>query len=136
MAKNNFESVDAYIAAQPEAAREALARVRDTLRASLPGAEEAISYQIPTYKLQGKPVLYFAGWKRHFSLYPATELVLTTFEQELSMYVVQKGTIRFPLTQTVPVKLIARIAKLRAKETLSQPSRKKGAEKKRPVKKR
>ncbi len=61
MAKPDFESVDAYIAAQPEAVQAALARVRSTVRKALPGAEELISYRMPTYKLHGAPVIYFAG---------------------------------------------------------------------------
>jgi uncharacterized protein YdhG (YjbR/CyaY superfamily) len=104
----------------------------------LPGAEEVISYQIPTYKLQGEPVLYFAGWKQHFSLYPATDPMLAMFAEELADYVVQKGTIRFPLAQAVPAKLIARIAKQRAKEVaeLSQQKAEKKAAKKKPANKK
>jgi uncharacterized protein YdhG (YjbR/CyaY superfamily) len=61
-------------------------------------------------------VLYFAGWKQHYSLYPATERVIAAFKDELAPYEVNKATIRFPLSQSVPVKLIGRIAKFRAKE--------------------
>jgi uncharacterized protein YdhG (YjbR/CyaY superfamily) len=61
-------------------------------------------------------VLYFAGWKQHYSLYPAGEHVVATFKDQLSSYEVTKGTIRFPLSEPVPVKLIERIAKFRAKE--------------------
>jgi uncharacterized protein YdhG (YjbR/CyaY superfamily) len=116
MAKTNFKSVDEYIASQPEASRGILARVRNIIREAVPGAEEVISYKIPTYKLHGGPVLYFAGWKRHYSLYPATGRVVAAFKDELASYEVNKGTIRFPLSQPVPVKLIGRIAKFRAKE--------------------
>lgn len=82
----------------------------------MPAAQEGISYKIPTYKLHGGPVLYFAGWKQHCSLYPATERVVAAFRDELAPYEVNKGTIRFPLCKPVPVKLIGRIAKFRAKE--------------------
>ncbi len=116
MAKSIFKSVDEYIAGQPEAAQGIFARVRGTIRKALPRAEEVISYQIPTYKLHNRAVLYFAGWKKHYSLYPATERVVAAFRDELSEYEVRKGTIRFPLSEPVPVKLIARIAKFRAKE--------------------
>jgi uncharacterized protein YdhG (YjbR/CyaY superfamily) len=75
-----------------------------------------ISYKIPAYKLHNLPVLYFAGWKKHFSLYPATARVLAEFQDELAPYQISKGTIRFPLSQAVPVKLIERIARFRAKE--------------------
>jgi uncharacterized protein YdhG (YjbR/CyaY superfamily) len=110
-------SVDEYIAAQPEAVRDILSRVRSIIRESVPEAEELISYKIPAYKLHGRPVLYFAGWKKHYSLYPVTERVVAAFKDELAAYEVNKGTIRFPLSQPVPVKLIEHIAKFRANES-------------------
>jgi uncharacterized protein YdhG (YjbR/CyaY superfamily) len=116
MAKTDFKSVDDYIVSQPEAAQSILRRVRSAIRDAVPGAEEAISYQIPTYKLPSGPVLYFAGWKQHYSLYPAGERLVAAFKDELAPYKVNKGTIRFPLSEPVPVKLIGRIAKFRAKE--------------------
>jgi uncharacterized protein YdhG (YjbR/CyaY superfamily) len=115
MAKIEFKSVDDYIASQPEAAHEVLERVRDAIRTALPGAEEVISYQMPTYKLNGQRVLFFAGWKQHYSLYPVTDRIIAEFKDELAPYEIEKSTIRFPLSQRVPVKLIGRIAKLRAK---------------------
>jgi uncharacterized protein YdhG (YjbR/CyaY superfamily) len=116
MAKTNFQSVDEYIASQPEAVQEALKRVRSIIRKAVPKAEEVISYQIPAYKLPAGVVLYFAGWKQHYSLYPAGDRVVAALKKELAPYKVSKGTIRFPLSEPVPVKLIERIAKLRAKE--------------------
>jgi uncharacterized protein YdhG (YjbR/CyaY superfamily) len=116
VAKTDFKSVDEYLASQPEAVRSILGRVRGAIRKAVPEAEEVISYQIPTYKLQSGPVLYFAGWKRHYSLYPATGRVIAAFKDELASYEIDKGTIRFPLSQPVPVQLIRRIAKFRAKE--------------------
>ena len=116
MAKTNFESVDEYIAAQPEAVQSTLERVRTTIRKAVPGAEEAISYQIPAYKLHGGRVIYFAAWKRHYSLYPATERLLAAFQDKLAPYEISKGTIRFPLSEPVPVRLIGRIVKFRANE--------------------
>jgi uncharacterized protein YdhG (YjbR/CyaY superfamily) len=116
MPKTDFQSVDAYIAAQPEAVRGLLERVRAAIRKAVPGAEEVISYRIPTYRLPAGPVLYFAGWKAHFSLYPASERLVSAFKDELAGFELSKGTIRFPLSEPVPHKLIARIAKFRAKE--------------------
>ena len=116
MAKSDFKSVDEYIASQPELVRGVLERVRSTIRKAVPGAEETISYQIPTYKLNGRAVIYFAGWKQHYSLYPSTSHVVAAFKDDLAPYEVNKGTIRFPLSEPVPVKLIAGIAKVRAKE--------------------
>jgi uncharacterized protein YdhG (YjbR/CyaY superfamily) len=126
MAKTHFKSVDEYIATHPEDVQAILQRVRSTIRKAVPGAEEVISYQIPAYKLHGGPVLYFAGWKQHYSLYPATAHVVAAFKDDLAPYEVNKGTIRFPLSQPVPVKLIERIAKFRAKETAER-ARAKGA---------
>lgn len=71
---------------------------------------------MPTYKVPEGPVLYFAGWKKHFSLYPASASLVAAFKADLAPYVVNKGTIRFLLTQPVPVKLIERIARFRARE--------------------
>jgi uncharacterized protein YdhG (YjbR/CyaY superfamily) len=116
MAKTDFQSVAEYIAKHPEDVQAILRRVRSAIRKAVPGAEEVISYQIPAYKLHGGPVLYFAGWKQHYSLYPATDRVVEAFKDDLAPYEVNKGTIRFPLSQSVPVKLIERIAKFRAKE--------------------
>ncbi len=117
MAKTDFKTVDEYISSQPETVRAVLESVRSTIRKALPGADEAISYQLPAYKLRDRPVLYFAGWKQHYSLYPAGPALVEAFKDDLAPYEVSKGTIRFPLSQSVPVKLIERIAKFRAKES-------------------
>jgi uncharacterized protein YdhG (YjbR/CyaY superfamily) len=116
MAKSDFKSVDEYIASQPEAVQGVLRRVRNSIRRAVPGAQEVISYKMPTYTLHGNRLLYFAVWKQHYSIYAATEQVVAAFHDELASYEVDKGTIRFPLSEPVPVKLIARIAKFRAKE--------------------
>jgi uncharacterized protein YdhG (YjbR/CyaY superfamily) len=129
--KADFKSVDEYMASQPEEVQRILGRVRSAIREAVPGAEEVISYKIPTYKLHGRAVLYFAGWKQHYSLYPATERVVAAFKDELSSYEVSKGTIRFPLNQPVPVKLIGRIAKFRAEEVAGREKAKAAAPKQR-----
>jgi uncharacterized protein YdhG (YjbR/CyaY superfamily) len=117
MAKTDFKSINQYIAAQPKAAQSVLRRVRSTIRKAVPGAEEAISYQIPAFKLGGRTMLYFAGWKEHYSLYPANARLVAAFKDGLAPYEVNnKGTIRFPLSEPIPVKLIEGIAKFRAKE--------------------
>jgi uncharacterized protein YdhG (YjbR/CyaY superfamily) len=116
MAKPGFKSVDEYIASQPAAVQGVLGRVRSAIRKAVPGAQEIISYKMPTYTLHGGRLLYFAVWKRHYSIYAATEPVVAAFQDELASYQVDKGTIRFLLSEPVPVKLIGRIAKFRAKE--------------------
>src|SRR6266436_1876285 len=116
MAKTDFKSVDEYIATHPEGEQAVLQRVRGAIRKALPGADEGISYQIPTFKLHGGYVVYFAGWKQHYSLYPATGRLVAALKDDLAPYEVSKGTIRFPLSEAVPVKLIGRIAKFLALE--------------------
>jgi uncharacterized protein YdhG (YjbR/CyaY superfamily) len=131
MAKTDFKSVDAYIATHAQDVQAILQRVRRAIRKGVPGAEESISYQIPTYKIRGERVLYFAGWKQHYSIYPATDPLVEAFKDDLAPYTISKGTIRFPLSQPVPVKLIERIAKFRAKEAAESARAKTAAPKKR-----
>jgi uncharacterized protein YdhG (YjbR/CyaY superfamily) len=120
MARTDYKSVDEYIAAQPAEAQLVLRRVRAAIRKGAPAAEERISYQIPAYKLPGGAVLYFAGWKQHYSLYPATDRLVAAFRDELAPYVVEKATIRFPLSGRVPARLIERIARFRASEPMGR----------------
>lgn len=120
MAKTDFKSVDEYIATHPEGVQAILQRVRTAIREAVPAAEEAISYQIAAFKLPEGPVVYLAGWKRHYSLYPASGQLVAAFKDELAPYEVSKGTIRFPLSQPVPVRLIARIARFRAQEAIAR----------------
>ena len=131
MVKTGFKSVDEYIASQPEAVQNVLERVRSTICKAVPGTEEVISYQIPTYKLNGRPVLHFAGWREHYSLYPSNDRLVAAFKDDLAPYEVNKGTIRFPLSEPVPVKLIEGIAKFRAKEVAEREKAKAAAPKKR-----
>ena len=111
-----LKSVDDYIAQQPLAVRGVLKVVRGAIRNAVPNAEEAISYKIPAYKLRGDLVIYFAGWKQHYSLYPATSYVVRALKKDLQAYVVKNSTILFPLSKPVPVELIGRIVKSRVKE--------------------
>jgi uncharacterized protein YdhG (YjbR/CyaY superfamily) len=112
-------SVDEYIAAQPEAMRLKLEQVRTAITKAVPDAVEGIGYRMPGYKLHGKPMLYFAGFKEHYSLFAASETFFAALQEELTGYELRKGTVRFALTKPVPVKLIARIAKLRAARIIS-----------------
>lgn len=103
-------TVDDYIASFPDEIRQTLAAVRRTVRQAIPApAEEAISYGIPAIGLDGRLVVWFAGWKRHISLYPipSGDPALTA---ELAPYVAAKGTLRFPLTGPIPLDLIGRVA--------------------------
>jgi uncharacterized protein YdhG (YjbR/CyaY superfamily) len=131
MAKTGFKSVDDYIASQPDAAQGVLKRVRRIIRKAVPGAEEVISYQIPAYKLNGRAVIYFAGWRQHYSVYPSTDRLVAAFKDDLARYEVSKGTIRFPFSEPVPVKLIEAVVRFRAKEVAGREKAKAAAPKKR-----
>jgi uncharacterized protein YdhG (YjbR/CyaY superfamily) len=123
--------IDEYIAVQPAATQMVLERVRGAIGKAVPDAEECISYQIPAFKLRGRVLLYFAGWKEHYSVYPASDAMIAAFPDELEQYRVSKGTLRFSLSESVPVKLIGRIAKFRADELGARKSAKAAAAKKR-----
>jgi uncharacterized protein YdhG (YjbR/CyaY superfamily) len=126
MAKQATVTVETYIASQPEAVQRVLTRVRRIIRKAMPGAEEVISYGIPAYKLEGRVALYFAGWKEHYSIYPSTERLVAEFGEELEPYEISKGTIRFPLSEPVPARLIEAIAKFRVREAGERKSAKTG----------
>jgi uncharacterized protein YdhG (YjbR/CyaY superfamily) len=127
--KPNFQSVDDYIALQPVAVRPILEHLRGIIRKAVPRAAETIAYNMPTYKLGDAPVLSFAAWAKHYSLYTSTTAIVDQFPAELAGYKVQRGTIQFPFTEPLPAKLIERIARFRAgdvaaRETGSKPSSK------------
>ena len=118
------KNVPAYIAGFPRPVQTVLKRVRSIIRKAVPGAEEVISYQIPGYKLHGKPVVYFAAFKEHFSLYPSNTRLVAALKDQLAGYEMSKGTIRFPLADGVPDTLIERIAKFRAEEVRASTTKK------------
>jgi len=111
-----FRTVDEYIASKPAAAQETLNQVRAAIRKAIPRADETISYNIPTYKVNGRAALYFAGWSRFYSIYPASKTLLAALGEDLAGAKIVKSTIRFPLSNPVPVKVIGKIAKFRMEE--------------------
>lgn len=120
MANTNFKSVDEYLETKPPEVQEILQRVRATLRKALPGAKELISYQMPAYRVPEGVVIFFAAWKEHWSLYPVTAETMKPLEEQLAKYERSKGTLRFPLSAPVPVRLIQRIAQLQAAQVLER----------------
>jgi uncharacterized protein YdhG (YjbR/CyaY superfamily) len=116
MAKVSYKSVDEYIGSHADPVQVILGLVRGAIRKALPQADEAISYNMPAYKVNGDPVLYFAAWSRHYSIYPAGKALAAEFNGQLGSGKIEKGTLRFQLSDPVPVKLIERIAKVRARE--------------------
>jgi uncharacterized protein YdhG (YjbR/CyaY superfamily) len=107
---NKYETIDDYIASKPIEVQPILETVRETLRKALPPTDEAISYEIPTFKLDGKYVVYFAAWKNHLSIYPIPDAD-EDLEKELAPYRTAKGTLQFPFGEPIPYDLIERVAK-------------------------
>ncbi len=112
----DYRTVTEYIAAQPASSRPVLRRVRATIRKALPRAKEEIHYDMPGYRLPEGGVVHFAGWTKHWAMYGVTPALVASFGDALAPYDVEKGTIRFSLTKPVPVALVARLAKFRARE--------------------
>lgn len=110
---------DEYISSFPPATQKILQQIRTTLKKVAPKAEEAISYGIPVFNLNGTYLLYFAGFKNHVSIYPAPR-GNDEFKETLSAYKGGKGTVQFPLDKPIPFNLITKIAKFRLKENLSK----------------
>jgi uncharacterized protein YdhG (YjbR/CyaY superfamily) len=104
-----FESVDQYIASFPRDVQPKLESVRAAIRAAVPGLEERISYDIPTFALDGRYVVYFSGWKEHISLYPLPDAD-PALEREIKPYLAGKGTLKFRLDKPLPLELMARVA--------------------------
>ena len=115
MAKTNYQTIDEYISSLPDDVQNVLNMIRKAIREVIPDAEETISYQIPTFKLNGKYIIYFAGWKNHISVYPKPR-GNNALKKELSKYKGGKGTVQFPLKKPIPVSLIKKIVKYRIKE--------------------
>ena len=106
------ENVDEYIAGFPEDVQKVLKKIRSTIKTTAPNAAESISYQIPAYKLDGEVLIYFAGFAKHVSIYPAPREA-KEFKKELATYKGGKGTVQFPLGEKIDYDLIARIVKFK-----------------------
>lgn len=111
-----YSSIDDYIASFPEGVRQILQEIRMAIRSIAPEAVETISYDMPTFNLNGTYLIYFAGWKKHVALYPVTERICQKLSSELSGYKGTKGSVHFPLNKPMPMDLIAKIVELRVAE--------------------
>jgi len=109
-----FATVDEYLASFPDDVEAVLQELRRTIRGAVPNAGEKISYRIPAMTLDGKVLVYFAGWKDYVSMYPLPEMD-AAFEKELAPYVAGKGTVRFAHGRPLPHDLIERFVKLHAR---------------------
>ena len=122
--KVTFQSLDEYIATFPADTQKMLQELRQTIKAAAPEAAETISYNMPTFTLQGKYLIYFAGWKNHISIYPIPP-GSAAFNKQVSQYAAGKGTLKFPLDKPIPLQLITRMVKYRVAEEQKKAGKKK-----------
>jgi len=118
MPRPKFTTIDEYIASFPKDVQAILQSMRRVIRESAPRAEEAISYGIPTFKLNGN-LVHFAAFKNHIGFFPASTPIVA-FKKELSPYELSKGTVRFPLDQPIPFGLVKKIVRYRVQENLNK----------------
>ena len=114
-----YQTIDEYIAAYPENVQAHLSKIRATIRELAPDAQETISYGIPTFKQNGKYLIYFAAYKRHLSVYPAPTGV-EQFAKDVARYGKGKGTLQFPLNEKIPYGLLRRLVKYRLKQNAAR----------------
>ena len=114
-----FSTIDEYIKTFPTNTQSILEKMRQTIKESAPEAVEAISYQMPTFKLNGKNLVHFAAFKNHIGFYPIPSGI-EAFKKELSPYKQGKGSVQFPLDKPIPYDLVEKIVKYRVKENRSR----------------
>lgn len=111
--------VDSYIQSFPENIKNILSKIREIIHRNAPGVREEFAYGMPAYKLNGKPLVYFAAYKKHIGFY-ATPTGHAAFSEELSAYKQGKGSVQFPLQTPIPYQLIERIVVYRVNENLNK----------------
>ena len=114
-----FETVDEYISSFPENKQLLLNKIRNSVKQAVPLAEEVISYNMPAFKFHGV-LLYFAAHKEHIGIYPANAKLINQLRDDLKGFETSKGTIKFPVSEPLPIDLIKHIAKMRAGENLEK----------------
>lgn len=115
--KETISSVENYIAGFPTEVQERLLAIRKAILECAPNAVESIAYGMPAYKLNKKPLVYFAGYPNHIGFY-ATPTGHEKFKEKLASFKQGKGSVQFPLTETLPIDLIIEIIQFRVKENL------------------
>ncbi|HRH06230.1 MAG TPA: DUF1801 domain-containing protein [Burkholderiaceae bacterium] len=117
-----IDSIDTYIDQFPNDVQARLQQLRKTILKLAPGATEAMSYQIPTFKLNGN-LVHFAAFKKHIGFYPGAAGI-AAFQDELAVYKSAKGSVQFPLDQALPLDLVKKIVKFRVAQNLAAPTKK------------
>lgn len=120
--KKEYSTIDEYVRCFPPEVQRKLEEIRAAVKKLAPNAEEKISYQMPTFYLNGN-LIHFAAFKSHIGFYPIPSGI-EAFEQELKAYKMGKGSVQFPLDQPLPMELIKRIVEFRVKENLGKPMKK------------
>lgn len=121
----SYKDVDSYINDFPKDIKDKLKTIRQTIREVVPEAGEKISYDIPTVTLNGKYLVYYAGFKNHIGFYPAP-VAIAAFKKDLSPYKQGKGSVQLPLDKPLPLALIRKIVKFRIQERLQNKTKKQG----------
>jgi len=115
--KNQLETMDEYIKAFPKDVQSVLEKIRQSIRKAVPEAEETISYRMPSFKLKGRVLVYFAAFRKHIGFYPPAP---REFKKEVSKYEGPKGNLKFPTDEPIPYDLITRIVLFRKKAILDR----------------
>ena len=118
MRKSQYRTIDEYIQTFPKNVQKILQSLRQTIKEVAPEAVETISYQIPTFKLNGN-LVHFAAYKNHIGFYP-TSSAINAFKDKLSQYELSKGTVRFPIDKPIPLDLVKKMVAFRVMENLNK----------------
>jgi uncharacterized protein YdhG (YjbR/CyaY superfamily) len=111
-----YQDVDEYMAQLPDDRRAVMEQLRSTIRSAAPDATEVISYNMPAFRLDGRFLVSYEAFKRHYSLFPWSDAMVEELGDEMKPYAVGKGTIRFPADEPIPLDLVARIVEIRNRE--------------------
>jgi uncharacterized protein YdhG (YjbR/CyaY superfamily) len=114
------KNIDEYLAGLTDNKRTALEKLRKTIRAAAPKAEECISYGLAAFRLNGRPLVAFGASANHCAFYPMSSSTVEAYQDELADYDTSKGTIRFPADKPLPVALVRKLVKARIAENMGR----------------
>lgn len=116
MKESSSSKVQAYIASAPQESRAKLKELRSIIKSLIPQAEEGISYGMPVFKLNGKSLICFAGYKHHIGFYPMSGTFIKSYQEDLKNYKTSKGAVQFPIEKPLPITLIKKLVKGKLQE--------------------